>query len=201
MTFTFSVTWDYRCPFARNVHDHLVEAMQAGAPWSVTFVPFSLGQVHVAEGEADIWDRPADDSGLLALQAGVVVRDHHPDRFLAVHRGLFDARHEHGLALRDEQVVRDVLAAEGVDADAVLAEIDTGAPLETIRKEHEAAVTGHEVWGVPTFIMGESAVFVRLMNPAERGDPAASRTTIERLVALLVGWPELNEFKHTSVRR
>ena len=201
MALTFSVTWDYRCPFARNVHDHLVEALEGGADWDVSFVPFSLGQVHVAEGETDIWERPGDDSGLLALQAGVVVRDVHPDRFLAVHRALFDARHEHGRALRDEEVVRDVLAGAGVDADAVLAEVATGAPLEAIRKEHEAAVAGHDVWGVPTFISGEQAVFVRLMHPATRGEPGPSRQAIERIVALLTGWPELNEFKHTSLSR
>src|SRR5688572_33244009 len=71
---TFSVTWDYRCPFARNAHEHVLEGLRAGAPWDVTFVPFSLGQVHVAEGEPDIWGRWQEDSGLLALQAGVVVR-------------------------------------------------------------------------------------------------------------------------------
>ncbi|MFN8040701.1 MAG: DsbA family protein [Acidimicrobiales bacterium] len=201
MALTFSVTWDYRCPFARNVHDHLVEALEGGAGWDVTFVPFSLGQVHVGEGETDIWERPGDDSGLLALQAGVVVRDVHPDRFLAVHRALFDARHEHGRALRDEAVVREVLSTAGVDADAVLAEVATGTPLETIRKEHEAAAVDHDVWGVPTFISGDQAVFVRLMDPAVRGEPEASRQAIERIVALLTGWPELNEFKHTSLHR
>ena len=65
----FSVTWDYRCPFARNAHEHVIAGLRAGADWNVRFVPFSLGQVHVAEGEPDIWVRPGDDSGLIALQA------------------------------------------------------------------------------------------------------------------------------------
>ena len=98
----FAVTWDYRCPFARNAHEHVVAGLRAGAPWDVTFVPFSLGQVHVAEGEPDIWDRWQDDTGLLALQAGVVVRDQFPDRFLDVHEALFALRHDHGGHLRDE---------------------------------------------------------------------------------------------------
>jgi hypothetical protein len=38
------------------------------------------------------------------------------------------------------------------------------------------------------------------MNDAG-GDPAGSRRTVERLVDLLTGWPELNEFKHTSLKR
>jgi hypothetical protein len=201
MPLSFSVTWDYRCPFARNVHDHIVEALEGGADWDVGFVPFSLGQVHVDEGETDIWDRPGDDSGLLALQAGVVVREQVPDRFLAAHRQLFDARHLHGRLLQDPEVVRAALTAAEVDAGAVLDEVATGSALETIRKEHERAVADHEVWGVPTFIAGEQAVFVRLMHPADRSDPAPSRQSIERIVALMTGWPELNEFKHTSVRR
>jgi 2-hydroxychromene-2-carboxylate isomerase len=199
-THTFSVTWDYRCPFAYNAHDHLVEALKGGADWDVTFVPFSLGQVHVAEGDTDIWERPGDDTGLLALRAGVVVRDRYPDRFLDVHRALFEARHKHGQKLQDDQVVRDALTVGNVDADAVFEEIASGAPLEAVRKEHEAAVSGHNVWGVPTFVAGGQAVFVRLMNGAD-GDAEASRATVERVVEQVSGWPELNEFKHTSIPR
>ena len=78
--------------------------------------------------------------------------------------------------------------------------ISTGSPLETVRKEHEAASTEHDVWGVPTFIAGRQAAFVRLMNPAD-GDTENSRLVVERLVGLLTGWPELNEFKHTAIPR
>ena len=200
MPLTFSVTWDYRCPFARIAHDHVVEALLDGADWDVTFVPFSLGQAHVEEGQPDIWETPELDTGLLALQAGVVVRDSFPDQFLRFHRAMFDARHVDGAQIRDEQVVRDVLTRSGVDADAVLAEIATGAPLETVRKEHEASVASDEVWGVPTFIAGEKASFVRLMATPD-GDAAVARRTVERIVDLLTGWPELNEFKHTSLSR
>lgn len=200
MPLSFAVTWDYRCPFARNVHDHLVEALLAGAGWEVRFVPFSLSQAHVSEGEPDIWDRPEHDSGLLALQAGVYVRDHHPDRFLAVHRGLFDARHVHGLRLRDPEVVAMVLDLAGLDSGGILAAIDDGAVLPTVRKEHEAAVDDFDVWGVPTFLVGDRATFVRLTTDAA-GDPELAKRTIERLVALVDGWPELNELKHTTLDR
>lgn len=194
---SFAVTWDYRCPFAFNVHDHLVEALQAGTAWDVTFVPFSLGQVHVAEGESDIWVRPGDDSGLLALQAGVAIRDLFPDHFLTAHRALFRARHHDAKQIRDEDVVHEILTTAGLDADAVLAEVETGTPLKTIQFEHERAAAEHQVWGVPTFIVGDQASFVRLMNRPD-GDAARSVRDIERIVDLLA-WPELNEFKHTSI--
>ena len=196
----FTVTWDYRCPFARNAHEHLIEGLRAGAPWNVRFVPFSLGQVHVREGEPDVWLRPESDSGLLARQVGVVVRDRYPERFLDVHEALFALRHDDGRHLEDEAEVRRVLTGQGVDADAVVAEIATGRPLETVRDEHTVAAEDNEVWGVPTFVQGDKAVFVRLME-RPRGDAELARRTIDRVVDLLVGFPELNEFKHTSLKR
>lgn len=197
---SFAVTWDYRCPFARNAHEHVAEALRAGADWDVTFVPFSLGQVHVEEGQPDVWDEPEKDSGLLALQAGVVVRDQQPDKFLDAHLALFAIRHDHGKHLRDEAEVRAALDNAGVDVAAVFAEIATGAPLETVRKEHEAAAANHDVWGVPTFILGESAAFIRLMDrPAGKAEFATK--SIQRIIDLLEDWPELNELKHTSLKR
>jgi 2-hydroxychromene-2-carboxylate isomerase len=198
-THTFAVTWDYRCPFAWKAHLHVVEALEGGADWDVSFVPFSLGQVHVAEGEPDIWDRPEEDTGLLALRIGVVVRDQYPDRFLAVHRDLFAIRHVQAGQLNDEGALRSVLDTHGIDADAVFAEIAGGQPLATVRKEHEAAAADHAVWGVPTFIVDDQAVFVRLMNNPTDGE--SSRQIVERLVETAVGWPDLNEFKHTSIPR
>lgn len=196
----FSVTFDYRCPFARNAHEHVVEALRAGAPWDVTWVPFSLGQVHVAEGEPDIWGRWQDDSGLLALQAGVVVRDKFTEQFLDAHAALFALRHDHGGRLRDPDAVRQVLHEQGIDADVVLAEIESGAAIATVQAEHERAVREHTVWGVPTFIVGDQAAFVRYMD-RPRGDADRATRTIERTLDLLEGWVELNEFKHTSIPR
>jgi protein-disulfide isomerase-like protein with CxxC motif len=197
---TFAVTWDYRCPFARNAHEHVLDGLAGGADWDVTFVAFSLRQVHVAEGETDVWDEPAIDTGLLALQAGVVVRDRFPDQFPAVHRGLFAARHDEGRRIDEPEVVRDVLIEAGVDADAVFEEIESGSVVETVRKEHEASVSGHEVFGVPTFISGERAVFVRVMDRPE-GDTQHAAKTVDRIIGLLDGWPDLNEFKHTTRSR
>lgn len=199
MTITFGITWDYRCPFARIVHKHIVDGLLDGADWSVEFVPFSLGQVHVEEGESPIWERPADDTGILALQAAVVVRDSRPDQFPTVHRALFEARHAQGAQLRDEPVLRQLLAANGVDPDPVFAEVATGRPLATIREEHTRVATDLDVWGVPTFMVDGRAAFVRLMDLPT--DVADARRTVERLVAMLGDWPSLNEFKHTSLDR
>ena len=55
------------------------------------------------------------------------------------------------------------------------------------------------MWGVPTFIVGDAAVFVRLLElPGDDG--AVAVRTIERVLDQ-IEWPILNEFKHTSIPR
>jgi len=49
-------------------------------------------------------------------------------------------------------------------------------------------------------IVGDRAVFVRVMDrPGGDGDLAVR--TVERALDLIDSWPELNEFKHTSIPR
>ncbi len=199
MTQAFALTYDYRCPYARIAHEHVLTALRDGADWDVTFLPFSLGQVHVAEGEPPVWERPEVDSGLLALQVSVAVRDTQPEHFLDVHHALFEHRHGAGAQLRTREDLAPALASTGVDVERVWVEVDSGWPLATVEKEHTAYAESHNVWGVPTFVVGDSAVFVRLLHLPD-GDGAHARTTIERVLEQ-VDWPILNEFKHTSIPR
>jgi hypothetical protein len=194
------VTYDYRCPFARNGHEHLVAALRDGAPWDVAFVPFSLSQVHVEEGGTAVWDDPAKAVDLRATEAGLVVRDSFPDHFFDVHLGFFTARHDQSLDLRDEAVIRDVLDGAGVDAGQVLDIVADGGPRDVYRKAHEAAVTDHNVFGVPTFIVGDAAAFVRIMT-RPHGDASLARSTIDGVLGLFDDQPALNEFKHTTISR
>ncbi|MHB8464362.1 MAG: DsbA family protein [Acidimicrobiales bacterium] len=197
---SFGITWDYRCPFARIAADHVITGLEAGADWDVTWVPFSLTQAHVAEGELDAWDDPAKADSLHAMEVGIVVRDRYADQFLAVHRALFDARHVHGEDLRSAEVLHGVLADNGVDPQRVEQEIEAGWPRATFRKAHTEAVDAYAVFGVPTFITGDAAVFVRLMAGPD-GDGDLARHTVERVLDTVAGWPALNEFKHTSIAR
>lgn len=195
MTRTFSVTWDYRCPFAYNAHSAIAAALRAGEDLDVTFVPFSLDQNHVPDGEPPIWDRPAGErgSGTTALLFGIAVRDHFPDRFLDFHLAAFAARHDEARAIGDEAVMRDVAAGVGLDPDAVADAANDPSTLERLATEHTAAVTDHDVWGVPTFITPTSATFIRFM---ERG------RVDDLLRALdLLDVETINEFKRTRIPR
>ncbi len=197
---TFEITWDYLCPFARNAHEHVVSAMRGGAGWDVRFRYFSLAQTHMAEGAAPVWDEPARHPGVLAGLAGIVVRDRHPEHFWDAHVALFAARHDKGLDIREPEVLAHTLDAAGLDGAAVVGEATSGWAAQAARAEHDEAVARWEVFGVPTFISGERAVFVRLMNRPE-GDTKLAAATIERVQELFHDFPELNEYKFTRVPR
>ena len=171
---------------------------EAGDEWRVRWLAFSLNQTKLADGETSVWDDPEMAGTRLAVEAGVAVRDRWPDAFPAVHRALFAARHDQGLDIRQHDVVGAVLTAEGLDAGEVVQEIVSCRPRDAFRIEHETAVSEHKVFGVPTIIAGGQAVFLRILGrPGE--DTALARRTVERCLDLATGWPELNEFKHTSI--
>ena len=198
MTASFAVSWDYLCPFARNAHEHLLAGVDAGADWDVRFVAFSLGEAHVAEGRPSIFDQPEGRQYLFALAAGVTVRDGYPDQFPALHAAMFAARHDQSRDIKDEAVVREVLVEQGLDADSVMGRFD--AAVATIRSEHQAAVNDHAMFGVPTFVVGDRAVFVRLMD--RPGDDAKKGLeTVEGVLRVLEEMPALNEFKFTKIPR
>jgi DSBA-like thioredoxin domain len=196
----FAVTWDYRCPFARNAHEHLITGLADGADWDVTFLPYTLSQGHVPEGGTPVWDDPSKFEDLVALAAGVVVRDQYPEQFGAVHDALFAARHDNGLDIRDNAVVAGILDAAGVPGDKVLAEVEAGEPINEIERAYRLAVDKWSIFGVPTFVVDDRAVFVRLMSRPQ-GDAALARRTIEGIVRLMDEQPDLNEFKYTTLDR
>jgi DSBA-like thioredoxin domain-containing protein len=192
----FAVTWDYRCPFARNAHEALVAGLREGRDWDVRFWPFSLDQVHVEEGETPAWERGLDEKGtggVRALLWGIAVRDTFADKFLDFHLATFRARHDEGKKIAEEPVLREVAAGVGLDPDAVAEEVASGRPLKALEAEHTEAVDRYAVFGVPTIIEGEEAVFVRLMDRGNVDDLAHALD--------LVPSTRLNEFKRTKIPR
>ena len=197
MTREIAVTFDYRCPFARNGHEAVVAAVREGALSDVEwrYSAFSLDQVHAEEGDPPVWEREPGTwgTGVLALLYGIAVRDAFPDKFLDAHLALFAARHDHGLKLGHEDVLRDAVASAGLDPDEVAEEANSGRPLKTLAAEHTEAVERFGAFGVPTYIEGDEAAFVRFMERGRVDD-------LERAVDLL-SWDRINEFKRPRIPR
>ncbi|MGF1617870.1 MAG: DsbA family protein [Acidimicrobiia bacterium] len=188
----FEITFDYLCPFARNANEAVVAGLRKGRDWDVAFRPFSLAQAHVEEGEPEVFEDTAK-SGILALQWGVAIRDNDPENFLAAHVALFAARHDDGLGISDESVIRSALTDTGVEVAAIAEIVGTGVPAETLATEHTEAVDRWQVFGVPTFIQDDVATFIRFMSRGEVDD-------LDRALEML-DWQDLNEFKRTVAPR
>ena len=195
MTRHFAVTWDYRCPFARNAHEAVISGLAAGKDWDVRFWPFSLDQVHGEEGATPVWERDLDEAGtgVRPLLWGIAVRDAFPEHFFDFHIGVFHARFDEGQKIVKEEVLRGVAEKVGLDPDVVAAEVASGRPAKTLEAEHTEAAERFAAFGVPTFVDGEEAAFVRIM---ERGNVA----DLERVLDL-IGFTRLNEFKRTRIPR
>ena len=194
---SFKLSYDYRCPFAKNIHLHAVAALRAGADFSIEFSPWTMSQGYREAGAPDVWADPSKDPDLLALAVSVSIRDQQPAYFLDAHEALFRGRHEKGLALKSWSDVEMALATTNVDLEAVRRDVDSRRPHEVIGatfREFE----GYEAFGVPTFVVDDDATFVRYMQ-APNGDDHASTKLLDSLVTLMSGEVDLNEFKHTKV--
>jgi DSBA-like thioredoxin domain len=192
----FQLSYDYRCPFAKNIHLHAIAALRAGGDFDITFVPWTMSQGYRASDAPDVWDDPTRDAEHLALAVSASVRDLQPESFLDVHEALFRARHERAIRLVNEDEIKEALRGIDVDLDLVFEDVASRRPHKVIG-ENFREFERYEAFGVPTFVVGEDATFVRYMNPPS--DPTASITLMESLVTLMTDNSGLNEFKHTKV--
>lgn len=195
---SFKLSYDYRCPFAKNIHLHAVSALSAGADLDIEFMPWTMSQNHRAEGAPDVWNDESKDSELLSLAVSTSIRDQQPEHFLAVHEAFFRARHEQGIRLVSWEEIEPIIAALGVDVEMVKADVASRRPHQVIG-ETFAEFNRYEAFGVPTFVVNGDATFVRYMDGPE--SPEKSAELLISLVTLMSNQSALNEFKHTRLPR
>ncbi|HEY1825071.1 MAG TPA: hypothetical protein VGG21_03825 [Acidimicrobiales bacterium] len=193
----FALSYDYRCPFAKNLHLHVIDALRAGAPFEVSFVPWTMSQGYRAEGAPNVWDDPSKDEQLLALAVSTSIRDLFFDSFLDAHEALFLARHVRAIRLVNEAEIRRALETVDLDLAVIFDDVASRRPHKVIGETFRE-FERYEAFGVPTLVVEGDATFVRYMNPPF-GDAAASIALVESLVTLASEESALNEFKHTKV--
>jgi 2-hydroxychromene-2-carboxylate isomerase len=196
---SFDLSYDYRCPFAKNIHLHVIAALDAGADFDVRFVPWTMSQGYKSEGSPDVWDDPAHDPDLLSLAVSISIRDQQPEFFLRAHEALFRARHECAIRLVTMDEIEGVIAPLGVDMTTLRDDLESRRPHQVIGESFEE-FSKFEAFGVPTFVVENDATFVRYMKPPT-ADAKGSIKLIESIVGLIEAQPELNEFKHTRLPR
>ena len=194
---SFQLSYDYRCPFAKNIHLHVISALRAGADFDVTFVPWTMSQGYRIDGAPDTWNDPTRDPEHLALAVSTSIRDQFSERFLDAHEALFRARHERSIRLINEDEITRALEGVDLDLGPIFDDVASRRPHKVIG-ESFVEFERYEAFGVPTFVVNGDATFVRYMNPPS-DDASASISLIESLVGLMSDQSALNEFKHTKV--
>ena len=193
----FELSYDYRCPFAKNIHLHVITALRAGGALDVAFAPWTMSQGHRAPGAPDVWNDLSKDSELLSLAYSTSIRDQQTEHFLDAHEALFRGRHEKGIRLISHEEIADVLKNTGVNIESARVDVESRRPHavigETFRKFEKM-----QAFGVPTFVVNGDATFVRYMKPPTE-DGANSIEIISSLVTLMADSADLNEFKHTQL--
>ncbi len=194
---SFQLSYDYRCPFAKNIHLHVIAALRAGAEYDVTFAPWTMSQGYKTDGAPDVWDDESRDAEHLALAVSISVRDEQPAAFLDVHEALFRARHERGVRLVTLEEISHALDGVSVDLPQVFTDVASRRPHKVLGESFRE-FERYDAFGVPTFVIEGDATFVRYMN-APDGPPATSIGVIDSLLTLMSDQSALNEFKHTRV--
>jgi len=200
MTETFTVTFDYRSPFAYVLTDMVFKGLDGGADWDVRFAAYSLAQAHVEDGFPPVWKRrePSEAPGVLALQVALAVRDTYPTAtFRAVHTGLYRARLAEKRDISDPAVVGDVVKGADLDPGEVLNPENLRAGLDTLRREHEEMAAA-DVFGVPTLLVDDRVAFIR--ETTHSATPEAARDEVAFLLRL-ARHQTLTEFKRPAQRR
>ena len=193
----FLLSYDYRCPFAKNIHLHVIWALARRCDFDVTFVPWTMSQGYRDEGAPDVWDDPERDSTFSSLAVSTSVHDLMPERFLDVHEALFRAVTTAPFASSPSRDRRRRSRDWTSISAPIFEDVASRRPHKVIGecfREFER----YEAFGVPTFVIDGDATFVRYMNPPT-DDPQASIALIESLVTLMSDQSALNEFKHTKV--
>ena len=171
MTRRFGLTFDYRCPFARIAHEHVVDG-PAGRRRLGRHVPAVLaGPGPRRRGRAAGLGAPRDGHRP-ARPAGVVaVRDTQPDHFLDAHHALFEHRHAAAGQLGPRRPRRRARRRPASTSTPCWPRSTAAGRWRRSRRSTRRTSSRHTVWGVPTFIVGDRAVFVRLMDlPDGDGD-------------------------------
>ena len=161
MTRSFGLTYDYRCPYARIAHDHVIAGLRAGADWDVTFLPFSLARPTSTRVSRRCGSGPRSDTGP-ARPAGIDRRPRHPTRALPRRpprpvRAPPRRRH-----LRAPTT--DPVLAAGVDVDAVWAEVDSGRRWPPSRRSTPPSSSRTTSGACRRSSSATPAVFVRLLD-------------------------------------
>lgn len=176
--------FDYTCSYSYKAWLWL-EEVASGHKISVEWRPFLLKEVNREPGERSYFDRETIESvALLALALSIAARGQHHTTY---HERTFRAMHEDE-ERPDEAGIYEIARDAGVDVDAFRNEQRRW--IEAVASEHRLATTRWGVFGTPTLVIEENAVYLKLDSPP--ADPGGFWIALETMA---LSHPELIELK------
>ena len=171
----------------------LLRAREAGRDFEVGWRYFSLTQVNNKEEGWTVWEAPESEPvrGRLAFKAAEAAR--RQDAFDRLHMPLLEARHIHRQDLEDARVVRAVAGDAGLDLERFERDLASAGILEGLARDHQEAVSGHGVFGTPSFVFPDGASAYVRIRPAPVG--AGALALFDELTRTIEERPYLLEIK------
>lgn len=186
------VFYDYFCPFVYRA-SVLLQNVGRTRPLKVAWRYFSLAQVNSKDDGWTVWDAPASENvrGRVAFKAAEAAR--RQGRFDDFHMTLLQARHRDRLEIDQAEIVERVAVDTGLDLDQFRKDVSDPDILAALARDHRQAVSGHGVFGTPTFVFPDGAsAYVRL---AEAPEAADATRVFDRLVSIAAREPSILEIK------
>lgn len=183
--------FDPLCPWAYQTSLWIRE-VRIRTGLDITWSFFSLEEINLKPGKRHPWEREWS-FGWGPMRVGAYLRRESMDLldrwYLAAGRAL----HERGEKLHRREIAERVAEEAGLPEGAVAAALADETTHDDVRADHERAVGGHGIFGVPTLVFPSgSALFGPTVAPAPTGDEALD---LWRLTAAWAGFPYLYEMK------
>ena len=196
----FEVFFDYLCPFVYRASVLLQNVGASGErTLEIGWRYFSLTQVNAKDDGWTVWDAPESDQvrGRLAFKAAEAAR--RQDHFDAFHKALLQARHRDRLDIDEVAIVEQVAVESGLDLKRFRKDIADPDIIRALARDHELAVSEHDIFGTPTFLFPDgAAAYVRL---AEVLSGAEAERAFKRIVSIVVDEPHILEIKRPTKTR
>lgn len=188
-----SVLFDFRCPFSYLFFQYVQRCEKTLKLFN--FIPYPLSRSHF-ESQQSYWREDFKVLGLNALLVANYVRQYSLNQYNELLAQLFSLKFKHFLNVDEEGSLVKAMLDLGME-EKIIKKSQEKTNVDDFKKTVEFYKGTFDVFGVPTLVYHDKAVFVKLQRAPE--SETRAETVIRQLISLVKDVPELAEFKHTKM--